>query len=60
MPISVECRDCGAEYRVGDDKAGKKLKCKSCGTFIPIFAPDTDEFSDNYDDYESPSATGRK
>ena len=36
MSLSIQCRKCGKGYRVGDDKAGMKLKCKACGAVIAI------------------------
>lgn len=28
--IKFKCTQCDHEYRVGDDYAGKKVRCKSC------------------------------
>lgn len=36
MPISVECPQCSKAYRVGDDKAGKRMKCKECDAVVAI------------------------
>ncbi|HLQ46620.1 MAG TPA: hypothetical protein VK137_17890 [Planctomycetaceae bacterium] len=36
MPITVSCGSCGKSYRVPDDAAGKKMKCKDCGTLVSI------------------------
>lgn len=30
MPILIECEECGAKFRVGDDRAGTVLPCKNC------------------------------
>lgn len=35
MAIELTC-DCGKGYRLGDDKAGKRLKCRDCGTLIQV------------------------
>jgi predicted Zn finger-like uncharacterized protein len=39
MTISFHCEECGQSYRVPDDKAGKKAKCKKCGAAILAPAP---------------------
>lgn len=31
MSIAVECEGCSASYKVADQHAGKKFKCKECG-----------------------------
>ena len=31
MSLIVGCSKCGKKYKVGDDKAGKKIKCGGCG-----------------------------
>jgi predicted Zn finger-like uncharacterized protein len=36
MPISISCNDCGSKYKVADAAAGKKVKCKKCGTIMAI------------------------
>lgn len=36
MPLSVECRECGAQYNVPDKLAGKRAKCKKCGATMSI------------------------
>lgn len=48
MPISVECEGCGKNYRLGDDKAGKKFKCKECGEVVSI-PEDDEEFADAFE-----------
>ena len=39
MSLIIGCSKCAKKYKVGDDKAGKKIKCSGCGTIIPIPAP---------------------
>ena len=39
MSISVTC-DCGKGYRVSEDKAGLRFKCRDCGTLLRV--PDAD------------------
>lgn len=36
MPITVKCPDCRRVYNVGDDKAGKRMKCQGCGAVVTI------------------------
>ncbi len=35
MSIEVAC-DCGKGYRVSADKAGKRFKCRDCGTLLQV------------------------
>ncbi len=43
MAIKVECGSCFASFRVGDDKAGKTLRCKECGEQIRVPSEDGDD-----------------
>ena len=36
MSIQVRCGNCGADYEVSDDKAGKKFKCRSCDATVRV------------------------
>jgi WD40 repeat protein len=36
MAIDLQCPRCSKRYRVGDQLAGKKVKCKGCGYIIPV------------------------
>lgn len=36
MAISAECLECGREYQVGDQFAGRTLKCKDCGAAFTV------------------------
>lgn len=36
MAIHVDCPECGQEYRLRDELAGKKFACKSCQTVVVI------------------------
>jgi len=59
MEIRVVCGQCGAEYRVADEKLAKKklgFSCKKCGQAIQI-EPATDGFSVSGGDLKSPFAT---
>lgn len=51
MPIVVEC-ECGKKYKVGDDKAGKKLRCKACEAVLTVPAPEAELAAvDEFDDF---------
>jgi predicted Zn finger-like uncharacterized protein len=41
MTIIVRCEECEKRYRVPDERAGKSVKCKECGTILLI--PPLDE-----------------
>ncbi|QDU03592.1 hypothetical protein V6x_33140 [Gimesia chilikensis] len=64
MTISFECRQCGKKYKVGDDKAGKKIKCKECEAVMKIPVPAGDDFLEAFDEEEemdySPPTRRRK
>lgn len=54
MAISVDCPDCGKAYRVGDDKAGLRFRCRSCEAIVTIpAADDWDDADDWGDDWDS-------
>ena len=36
MSISVVCPGCDKKYRVKDEMAGKRIKCRACGQIVPI------------------------
>ena len=47
MTIILRCDECEKRYRIPDDRAGKRIKCKNCGTILlappvdePVTAPD--------------------
>ena len=57
MPITATCDECFTEYKVKEDLAGKKVKCRQCGAAVQIpkagrSAP-ADEFSWTSDDAEA-------
>ena len=47
MPMSVNCPECDASYKVPDEAAGKAIRCKKCGAKVPVPAADDedDDFS---------------
>jgi len=38
--IKFKCSKCAQEYRVADDYAGKKVRCKTCNTTNAVPSPD--------------------
>ncbi len=36
MSIEMQCTGCGQTLRVGDDHAGKRARCPSCGTITQV------------------------
>jgi hypothetical protein len=57
--IDVQCPACGKAYRVGEDKAGKKFRCKGCEKIVSIPSASLIEEFDDYgagvDDYGAPA-----
>ncbi|QDT38015.1 hypothetical protein [Stratiformator vulcanicus] len=55
MAIEMTCPHCGRPYKFGDDKAGKKFRCKKCEK--PVTVPESDpwaeDFSEDFSDIES-------
>lgn len=53
MPIRVQCSQCGKEYQVGDDKAGRRFQCKVCqaAVVVPSASAAGDDFGDMQDDF---------
>ena len=43
MTIIIRCFECEKRYRVPDERAGKSIKCKSCGTILHVPAPDPEQ-----------------
>lgn len=43
MPINVVCGGCGKQYRVSEQAAGKRLRCRECGREMLVPAPATAE-----------------
>lgn len=43
MAISVECPACGQTYRLKDEMAGRKIRCKGCQTPIEVPLAESDE-----------------
>ncbi|HOK95558.1 MAG TPA: hypothetical protein PK052_04890 [Anaerohalosphaeraceae bacterium] len=40
--IRFDCSKCEHNYRVPDEYAGKRIRCKACDTVITIPAPETE------------------
>lgn len=41
--IKFTCTKCGHSYRISDQYAGKRVKCKDCGTANTIPAPNKEK-----------------
>ena len=46
MSISIACDQCGKQYTVADELAGKRAKCKECGNTLVIAPPQAPAASD--------------
>ena len=40
MKIKFKCSECGQSYRVSDEYAGKRVRCKSCSQVNMISRPE--------------------
>jgi len=53
--VTVQCDECFATYRINPSKAGKRVKCKSCGSVFTAVAPEAvdrhEEATPGRDDY---------
>jgi hypothetical protein len=57
MAIPVTCSQCGRQYNVKDDAAGKKFKCKDCGAVVDVPQAASDNApQDEFGDLDSPYA----
>ncbi|WP_339728453.1 DUF1559 domain-containing protein [uncultured Gimesia sp.] len=50
MTISFQCKKCGKNYKVSDDKAGKKIKCRQCSAPVRIPEAEVDDFTDDWEE----------
>jgi hypothetical protein len=55
MAIEVSCRKCGKEYRVREERAGTKIRCKQCEATIAVPLVETEE---EWDETPMPPARG--
>lgn len=55
MAIEVSCRKCGKEYRVREERAGTKIRCKECQASISVPLMETEE---EWDETPMPPARG--
>tara|TARA_R110002111_G_scaffold257026_1_gene324950 strand:- start:100123 stop:101130 length:1008 start_codon:yes stop_codon:yes gene_type:complete len=53
MAIQFHCKKCGKGYKVGDDKAGRKIKCRQCAAPIQIPEADIEDLSEDWEDEEA-------
>lgn len=54
MAIDTECKKCGETYRVKDELAGKKIRCKACSTVMLVPQLDEDEWDEEVPEEELP------
>jgi WD40 repeat protein len=55
MPIEVECFVCARTYRVPENLAGKRIKCKGCGDRLDVPASDSaEEVAEEWDEAPAP------
>lgn len=50
MTIETVCPECGKSYRVRDEMAGKRFRCKACHSAVSIPIPSDNDNGDNTDD----------
>lgn len=51
MSIEIQCPSCSTRYRVGEDKAGKRMRCKQCQEVIIV--PDTGSKDEMFNVFDS-------
>jgi DNA-directed RNA polymerase subunit RPC12/RpoP len=51
--IKFKCTKCAHEYQVGDDYAGRKVRCKNCNTVNVVPKPETPGCGDSLARYNS-------
>jgi dienelactone hydrolase len=61
MPITIKCPDCQKAYRLGDQLAGKKFRCKECGSTVAVPGEAFEDYEvlDDEDDDEPVPRTRR-
>lgn len=62
MPIEIQCQQCNARFRVGDQYVGKRVKCAKCRATIPVepaepLAVDAVEIAPTMPAAQKPAAT---
>ncbi|QDT39972.1 hypothetical protein Pan241w_00250 [Gimesia alba] len=50
MSIKFQCKKCGKNYKVSDDKAGKKIKCRECAAPVKIPELEVDDFNEDWEE----------
>lgn len=57
MAIEVSCRKCGKAYRVREERAGTKIRCKECQATIAVPSVDHEE---NVDEFGGEASWGQE
>ena len=62
MPIKIECPQCDRDYRLPDESAGRRFRCKNCSTMlsVPDADDDFDDVSDDDDEDDAPRRVRKK
>lgn len=48
MALAITCSQCNKGYRVPNDAAGRAIKCRQCGTRIPVPSPEAPASEDDF------------
>lgn len=57
MAIDVTCAECGRSYRMKDERAGSRVRCKDCQSIMHV--PD-EAAGEEWDDQENPWETAEE
>lgn len=60
MALVIQCNDCGKRYRVSDDKAGARVRCRECDAVLQIPGPDDGAPAPPRPERRSPKRRSRK
>jgi predicted Zn finger-like uncharacterized protein len=55
MAIEVTCPGCGKDYRVKDERAGLKIRCKECQSTIQVPGLDEDDYGEQEAAWDEPA-----
>jgi len=52
--IRFECPECRQPQRIDEEHAGKRVKCRKCGTAMSVPSPDSPRLTSNSSSHEPP------